>query len=195
MSLKFLVENFHNPVYARVVRNDTAYADTLALTISELDRLMAMYAQGGNPQHLRLLRDSMDHWIRRYHGYSIGGSIGSHYIQVGVDKNDCVFEHIIPASKIRDMMLAGALTVPQALNAPTCLISKHNDKILREAGHVSTSPSYWHFFERYNVLTNCEFSIYNGSTIADLHGWTLDKHYKHFGVDNGQKTILAGRAE
>ena len=183
MSLKSLVENFQNPVYTRVVRNHTAYTDTLALTTSELSRLINMYQQGGHPQHLRLLRDSMDHWIRRYHGYTIGGSIGSHYIQVGVDKNNCVFEHIIPASKIRDMMLAGALTVSQALNAPTCLISKHNDKILREAGHVSTSPSYWHFFGRYSVLTNYEFSIYNGETIADLHGWTLENHYKHFGVD------------
>ena len=182
MSLQLLIERFQEPNYGRVTRDASAYADTLALTVSELDRLIGMYAQGGTMQHLRLLRDSMDHWIRRYHGYTIGGSIGSHYIQVGVDPKDCVFEHIIPASKIRDMMLAGVLTVKQALNAPTCLISKSNDQVLRQSGHVSSSPDYWHFFDRYNVLTQNTFAVYNGQPIADTHGWTLDKHYKHFGV-------------
>lgn len=182
MSLKLLIENFQESNYGRVTRNASAYTETLSLTVNELERLIGMYRQGGGMQHLRLLRDSMDHWIRRYHNYTIGGSIGSHYIQVGVDPKDCVFEHIIPASKIRDMMLGGVLTVQQALNAPTCLISKSNDEVLRQAGHVSTSPSYWHFFDRYNVLTQNTFAIYNGQTIADTHGWTLDKHYKHFGV-------------
>jgi hypothetical protein len=181
-NLKTLVETFSEADYGRVTRNESAYAETLALTVSELDRLVTMYKAGGGLQHLRLLRDSIDHWIRRYHGYTIGGGIGSHYTQLGVNPRDCIFEHIIPASKIRDMMLAGALTVDQALNAPTCLISKANDEVLRRAGHASTSPSYWHFFDRYNVLTGNTFSVYNGPTIADMHGWTLDKHYKHFGV-------------
>ncbi len=182
MSLQTLIENYQEADYGRVTRDATAYADTLALTTSEINRLVGMYQEGGSLQHLRLLRDSIDHWIRRYHNYTIGGSIGSHYIQVGVDPKDCVFEHIIPASKIRDMMLAGVLTVKQALNAPTCLISKSNDEVLRQSGHVSTSPSYWHFFDRYNVLTQNTFAVYNGQTIADLHGWTLDKHYEHFGA-------------
>jgi len=180
--LEILIENFGEADYGRVTRNESAYAETLELTVSEINRLTVMYKAGGGMQHLRLLRDSIDHWIRRYHGYTIGGGIGSHYIQVGVNPRDCIFEHIIPASKIRDMMLAGVLTVPQALNAPTCLISKDNDEVLRRAGHVSTSPSYWHFFDRYNVLTGNTFSVYNGPTVANLHGWTLDKHYQHFGV-------------
>jgi hypothetical protein len=181
-NLKTLIEGFGEADYGRVTRNESAYAETTELTVNEINRLVVMYKAGGGMQHLRLLRDSIDHWIRRYHGYTIGGGIGSHYIQVGVNSRDCIFEHIIPASKIRDMMLAGVLTVPQALNAPTCLISKTNDDVLRQAGHVSTSPSYWHFFDRYNVLTGNTFSVYNGATIADTHGWTLDKHYKHFGV-------------
>ncbi len=194
MDFQSLVESFQESAYTRVTRDTVAYQDTLQLTCNELERLIAMYRQGGNPQHLRLLRDSMDHWIRRYHSYTIGGSIGSHYVQIGVDPKDCIFEHIIPASKIRDMMLAGVLTVKQALNAPTCLISKSNDQSLRQAGHVSTSPSYWHFFDRYLVLTNCKFAVYNGTEIKDLHDWTLDKHYKHFGVDDGTCTISAAQA-
>jgi hypothetical protein len=103
-------------------------------------------------QTARLLRDSIDHWIRRYHGYAIEGSIGSHYTEVGVDKANCVFEHVIPAAKVRDMLLQGVLTVKQALNTPTCLISTRNDEILREEGHVSSSPDYWHFFKRYEMF-------------------------------------------
>ena len=118
-NLKTLIENFGEADYGRVTRNESAYAETTALTVSELDRLITMYKAGGGLQHLRLVRDSIDHWIRRYHGYTIGGGIGSHYTQVGVNPRDCIFEHIIPASKIRDMMLAGVLTVQQALNAPT----------------------------------------------------------------------------
>ena len=180
--LKTLIEGFGDADYGRVTRNESAYAETTELTVSEINRLVVMYKAGGGMQHLRLLRDSIDHWIRRYHGYTIGGSIGSHYVQVGVDHKDCVFEHIIPASKIRDMMLAGVLTVPQALNAPTCLISKDNDEVLRKTGHGSSSPSYWHFFDRYNVLLGNDFALHNGQVIADMHGWTLEEHYKHFGV-------------
>jgi hypothetical protein len=79
------------------------------------------------------------------------------------------------------MMLAGALTVNQALNAPTCLISKANDEVLRRAGHVSTSPSYWHFFDRYSVL-NTTFKTYNGQPITNLHDWTLEKHFTFFNI-------------
>jgi hypothetical protein len=178
------MQNMRGKKYVNVKRNDKAYEQARSTTTEELERLLDLYRNTviEDDMRARLLRDSIDHWIRRYHGYTIGGGIGSHYIQVGVDPRDCIFEHIIPASKIRDMMLAGVLTVPQALNAPTCLISKTNDEVLRRAGHVSTSPSYWHFFDRYNVLTGNTFSVYNGKVIADPHNWTLEQHYKHFGV-------------
>lgn len=179
-NLQALIESFGEADYGRVTRNESAYAETLSLTKSEIDRLVGMYRAGGGMQHLRLLRDSIDHWIRRYHGYTIGGSIGSHYVQVGVDPKDCVFEHIIPASKVRDMMLANVLTVDQALNAPTCLISKSNDEILRKTGHGSSSPNYWHFFDRYAVLLGNSFALHDGTAIKDLHVWTLDKHYNQF---------------
>lgn len=179
--LRHLVESFTEAEYGRVTRDHSAYAETQSLTESEINRLLAMYRQGGGMQHLRLLRDSIDHWIRRYHGYTIGGSIGSHYQQQDVDPRDCIFEHIIPASKVRDMLLAGVLTVQQALNAPTCLISKSNDVLLRQAGHVSSSPSYWNFFDRYQTLAS-QFVTHDGVAIPDPHSWTLDKHYKHFNI-------------
>jgi hypothetical protein len=183
--LQKLIEGFSPVTYSRVQRGDKSYKETYELTVSELERLVGMYKslqQVG--QTARLIRDSIDHWIRRYHGYAIEGAIGSHYKEVGVDLSNCVFEHVIPAAKVRDMLLQGRLTVRQALNAPTCLISKRNDDILREEGHVSSSPDYFYFFKRYAVFDDAKFVTYNGQTIEDLDAWTLEDHYRFFDVDS-----------
>jgi len=181
--LKILVESFAPVTYSRVQRGDQAYRETYDLTVAELERLVKMYkALTTVGQTARLLRDSMDHWIRRYHGYAIEGSIGAHYTEVGVDKANCVFEHVIPAAKVRDMLLQGILTVRQALNTPTCLISNRNDNILREEGHVSSSPDYWHFFDRYAVFDDARFTTYNGTSVDNPHKWTLGRHFDFFGI-------------
>jgi hypothetical protein len=183
-NLQTLVENFTPVTYSRVQRGDQAYRETMDITVRELSRLVTLYREHQQiGQTARLLRDAIDHWIRRYHGYAIEGSIGSHYVEVGIDRANCIFEHVIPAAKIRDMLLQGVLTVNQALNAPTCLISKRNDAILREQGHVSSSPDYYRFFRRYRVFDDAQFVTYNGQPIADLDSWTLDQHYQYFGID------------
>ena len=179
MSLQQLVESYQDMEYSRVTRNQQAYNDTLELTVRELDRLVSMYQQGGNLQHLRLIRDSIDHWIRRYHGYTIGGSIGTHYREQGL-KDKGIFEHVIPASKLRDMLLTGTLTIKQALHAPICRISSHSDLLLREQGKVSKTENYWLFFKRYKDL-DCTIETHDGTKI-DLETWTLQDHYKQFGV-------------
>lgn len=183
-SLKKLIEGFAPVNYSRVQRGDRAYKETYDLAVSELERLVKMYKdlqQVG--QTARLLRDSIDHWVRRYHGYAIEGSIGAHYTEIGIDQANCVFEHVIPAAKVRDMLLQGILTVKQALNTPTCLISKRNDEILREEGHVSSSPDYWNFFKRYNVFDEAKFVTYNGQPIDNLNAWTLEDHYHFFNIN------------
>ena len=178
MNLKESLENFVDADYGRVTRNDQAYQDTISLTVSELDRLVAMYNQGGNMQHLRLLRDSIDHWIRRYHGYTIGGSIGTHYREQSIVGKG-IFEHVIPASKLRDMLIKGTRTVQQALNAPICRVSEDTDSMLRERGLVSTNHNYWHFFWRYAGLNNMVIETHDG-TVIDPATWTLEQHYEYF---------------
>lgn len=183
-TLQKLVESFAPVNYSRVQRGDQAYQETYALTVQELERLCVQYRQLQQVgQTARLLRDAIDHWIRRYHGYAIEGSIGAHYTEVGVDKANCVFEHVIPAAKVRDMLLQGVLTVKQALNTPTCLISRRNDEILREQGHVSSSPDYWHFFKRYEMFDNAQFVTYNGQAIEHMDSWTLQDHFEFFNID------------
>lgn len=181
-NLKTLVEGYQHKNYKRVQRNDESYSQTLAFTVAELERLVSMYnEQFEENQTSRLIRDSIDHHIRRYHGYSIEGAIGSHYREIGVDIKQCVFEHVIPASSVRDMLIQGRLSIVQALNTPTCLIRKASDNILRESGLSSTSPSNWYFFRRYEGLQS-KFETYNGQPIADLHNITLEDHFKLFGV-------------
>lgn len=180
--LKTLVEGYQNKNYKRVQRNTDSYRQTLAFTISELERLVPMYnEQFAENQTARLIRDSIDHHIRRYHGYAIEGAIGSHYREVGVDDQQSVFEHVIPASSVRDMLIQGRLTINQALNTPTCLIKKTSDDMLRHSGLSSTSPSNWFFFRRYSVL-NSTFETYNGQAISDINSMTLEDHFKLFGI-------------
>ena len=131
-------------------------------------------------QHLRLLRDSIDHWIRRYHGYTIGGSIGTHYREKGLTEKG-IFEHVIPASKLRDMLINGTLTVGQALNAPICRVSTASDTILRESGLGSTNNDYWHFFLRY-AGSGAIIETHDGKKI-NLQTWTLKDHYEYFGIE------------
>lgn len=181
-NLKTLVESFVKRAYKKVQRNDKAYRQTLDITTSELERLLEMYRGCiDEDQTARLIRDSIDHWIRRYHDYVIRGSIGSHYIATGIVSGDTIFEHIIPANIVRDMLIGGRLTINQALNAPTCLISKVDDVILRKSGLAASSPDHWHFFDRYSVL-NTTFKTYNGQEITDLHAWTLEKHFAFFNI-------------
>lgn len=181
-TLKELIESFRKRAYKRVQRNDQSYKQTYDFTVSELERLLEMYrACIDEDQYARLLRDSMDHHIRRYHGYSIEGNFGGHYRQFGVDEKNCIFEHIIPATNVLAMLIEGRLTVNQALNTPTCLINKTDDVILRESGLGSSSPDNWNFFKRYKVL-NSKFRTYNGTQIEDLDTFTLEDHFKLFGI-------------
>jgi hypothetical protein len=166
-----------------VKRNEEAYAKCLDFTKSELERLLKMY-EGMLEEDMtaRLIRDSIDHHIRRYHGYAIEGRIGSHYREVGVVEKDSIFEHVIPASSVRDMLIEGRLTINQALNTPVCLVKKSSDQILKENGLTKTSPNNWKFFKRYSVL-NSQFTTFNGQPMSDLENWTLADHFKLFNVD------------
>jgi hypothetical protein len=179
-----LVEGFVKPSRSRgVKRNDESYAQCLETTTSELERLVDMYRNTVFVEDMRarLLRDNIDKWIRRYHDYAIQGRIKSHYREVDVDEKDCVFEHIVPVSSLVDMLIQDRLTISQALNAPTCLIKKSSDVILKDNGLTKISPNIWFFFRRYQIL-NSNFVTYNGQPMTNINNWSLDDHWKLFGV-------------
>ena len=188
--LKESLESFVNPVYERTKRNDRSYTATTEYVTRRLKNLVSEYKTSScisemtkppsELQTLRLIRDEIDHNIRRYHGYSIKGSIGAHYKQVGVTKG--IFEHMIPASTVRDLLLAEVITPYQACNMPTCTLSKENDQLLKDAGLNSTTPDIYNFWLRYKKCFNTinQFETYDGTAILTSK-WTLDNHFDYFG--------------
>lgn len=183
--LKEAVEGFEEINYRQVMveRNEAAYRITEEFIRDEVSRLVEMYRNlTVLDQRARLIRDGIDLYLRRGHGYAIEGRIGSHYREVGVDPDNCIFEHMIPQSRIRDLLIQDRISLKQAMNPPTCLISKSNDVLLSKSGFNNKTPSYWHFFDRYTGVFQSQYETFNGQKIEDPHSWTLGRHYEFFGV-------------
>lgn len=181
------MQNMRGKRYVNVKRNAKAYEQALETTTEELQRLVDLYRTtvAEDDMRARLLRDSIDHWIRRYHKYAIQGKIKSHYHQRGVSlaAKDCIFEHVIPASTVRDKLIAGELSINQALNVPTCRISRQVDALLRKKGLHDSTPDGWLFFRRYQlVYSDMAVDTYNGQAIKNLDTWTLQDHFDLFGI-------------
>jgi hypothetical protein len=185
-----LQENMQNVKVRRknnVKRNDKAYAQALLTVTQELERLLALYRDTVFEEDMRarLYRDMMDFLIRRYHKYAIQGKIKSHYHQKGVSllAKDVTFEHVIPAATVRDKLILGELTINQALNVPTCRISKTCDKSLQNKGLHDNTPDAWFYFKRYKLaMADIAIETYNGQPIPNLDTWTLQDHFDFFGV-------------
>ena len=174
-----LIENFVPPVYSRTPRNAESYRATYRYCSGRLAEILEIYRGSTNDQQtLRLVRDDMDNLLRRYHGYAIKENIGAHYREVGVDA-DADFEHLIPAARIRDMMIAGVLTINQALNCPTVTLSRAKHQELKEAGWASHTPDVWLPFRRYSQVFDAQFETYDGRAV-DPHTWTIEDHYQYF---------------
>ena len=186
-NLKTLVEAWQPKQKKSVKRNDTAYQQCLETTTAELERLLEQYRTTVFEEDMRarLLRDSIDHHVRRYHKYAIQGSIKSHYNQKGVSmaSEDCIFEHVIPAGQVRDMLIDGALTINQALNVPTCRVSRDNNKRLNDLGLHDHNSTPFYPFRRYKAaMGDSTFETYNGQVTIDLESWSLEDHYKQFNI-------------
>lgn len=174
-----LIESFVPPVYRRTPRNQEAYRATYNYCHSRLCSILDIYRASTNDQQtLRLIRDDMDNLLRRYHGYCIKENIGAHYREVNPG-NAVDFEHLIPAARVRDMMISGHMTIDQALNCPTVNLSRAKHHALKEAGWASHTPDMWLPFRRYIQIFDAEFVTHDGMVIDPLT-WTLAQHYNYF---------------
>jgi exopolyphosphatase/pppGpp-phosphohydrolase len=133
-----------------------------------------------NAQELREIRNEMDESLRRYHEYCIQQRDGmkAHYHEVGADA-ECDFEHLIPASRIRDLLLAGVITTEQGLNAPTVRLSRAKHMALKDAGWASKTPNMWLPFQRYTNVFAAVYETHDG-TVINPETWTLEQHYAYF---------------
>ena len=173
------IKNFCAPVYARTKRNSSAYAATAAYVTGNLRRLVELYCTAENDmQTARLIRDDIDNALRRYHQYCIKGRIGAHYVEIGLEGNG-IFEHMIPTSTVRDLLIAGVLTPEQACNVPTCRLSRERDDLLRAKGWVSRTPDVYRFWKRYEYCFDTQgvFSTWDGAPVDTA--MTLLDHFEN----------------
>jgi hypothetical protein len=179
--LKESLEQFTAPIYGKTKRSAETYQTVAGYCKSNLTRLGAEYHAVQNDQQLlREIRNDIDTYLRRYHEYCIQQRDGmkAHYHEVGADE-DCDFEHLIPASRIRDLLLASSITVEQALNAPTVRLSRAKHMALKDAGWASKTPNMWLPFERYTNVFTATYQTHDGTQI-DPETWTLEQHFDYF---------------
>lgn len=174
------IAGFKEPVYSRVKRNSSSYKATKDYVVDNLSRLVTLYRSvKNNEQMLRLIRDDIDNALRRYHQYCIKENIGSHYVERGLVGNG-IFEHMVPNSTVRDLLLAQTITAEQACNMPTCKLSQEKDQLLRDYKWTSRTPDIYNFWNRYSLCfdTKKTFETYDGLVINPK--MTLDDHFQLF---------------
>lgn len=185
MITKESLQNFVEINYGKTKRTNDTYDTVSKYCHDRISAILADYdARCGNAQLLREQRNDLDFWLRRYHGYCImqRPDFRAHYFEVGVDENECEFEHLIPASTVRDLLLHKIFTINQAFNSPTVMLSRVKHKALKKAGFGSKTPDIWLPFKRYTQVFSADFKRHDG-TIIDQTVWTLADHFNHFLVD------------
>ena len=108
--LKESLEQFTPPVYGKTKRTAETYRTVADYCMRNLIRLIAEYhTVKNNQQLLREIRNDIDKYLRRYHEYCIQQRDGmeAHYHEQNADE-ECDFEHLIPAAKVRDDALSRA---------------------------------------------------------------------------------------
>jgi hypothetical protein len=179
--LKESLEKFTAPVYGKTKRTAETYKTVATRCKTQLARFINEYRAVENDQQLlREIRTDIDEQIRRYHEYCIKqrDNMAAHYHEQGAD-TETDFEHLIPLKRIRDLLLAGAITVEQALNAPTVKLSRAKHVQLKDAGWASATPDMWLPFRRYSQVFEATFETHDG-VLVDPATWTLEYHFDYF---------------
>ena len=179
--LKESLDQFTAPVYGKTRRTADTYRTVADYCRRNLVRLVVEYHAVENDQQLlREIRNDIDTYLRRYHEYCIQQRDGmkAHYHEVDADE-DCDFEHLIPAARIRNLLLVSSISVEQALNAPTVRLSRSKHAALKDAGWASNTPDMWLPFRRYTQVFDATYETHDGTAI-DPDTWTLEQHFDYF---------------
>ena len=177
--LKEKIDNFRQPKFTNRKRDAESYKNIHAYVINDLRRLAKAYHKVTHDEDtLKLIREDVDHVLRRFHKYCIKERIGAHYIEVGVE--DGIFEHMVPNSVTRDLLLYDVISVHDACAMPTCLLSAESDALLREKGWSSQTPDIYYFWKRYEYCFEVEdrFTTWDGTPVDPAQ--TLDDHFWKF---------------
>jgi hypothetical protein len=181
MNVNETTKGFVQTNQKNVIRNGESYEQTRIFTIRVIKIALFTYRRLDKANMTaRLLRDLIDWMLRRYHGYCIKENIGAHYREVGATKKQCDFEHVVPASLARDLLIHGRITIEQAMNIPTCLLRKTKHKKLNSTKLSKTTPDIAYFWLRYKDL-KVKIETHKGDPV-NLDTWTLADHYNYFGI-------------
>jgi hypothetical protein len=178
--LRELLEGWRPGNLPQVTRSGATYQQVINRTQRQLtDLVMEYHNQESYDQTTQMIREEIDETLRRYHKYCIRDHVGAHYRESDLPRNHPVeFEHVIPIRVVRESLLAGRLTREQALNVPTCYLSREKHTKLNQIGmQYSTPCSYW-FWQRYQKL-DIKIQTRNGDSV-DLGSWNLDDHFRYF---------------
>jgi hypothetical protein len=181
MSRRSLLEGWRPPTHPRVKRSGASYQQTEDFIKKELERHVLAYTKlESHDQTARLIRDEIDDLLRRYHGYCIQENQGAHYREVGLrEGTPTEFEHVIPAKVARDALLTARMTLDDALNIPTCVLSRTKHRELNSTNLGKTTPDPYWFWRRYQGL-GIKIETRDGKPV-DLNTWNIDDHYDYFG--------------
>ena len=165
-----------------VRRGGASYDATYHWACAELAESVKQYqALQIEDQTARLIRDKMDFVLRRYHNYCIKENFGAHYCEVGLQHDTPTeFEHVVPAALARDLLLRGRITIDEALNIPTCKLTREKHRALNATKLGSTTPDIVWFWQRYSSL-GIAVETHDGNAV-DMTTWNLETHYQYFGV-------------
>ena len=179
-TLKERVEGYTQKKSTPVKRGGPSYDATHKFVRRGIKIMVAMYARlKTEDQTARLIRDVIDFLLRRYHNYAIKENIGAHYYELGLKPNvKTEFEHVIPAAVARDLLLVGRMTVDEAMNIPTCRLSKAKHKKLNSTKLGSTTPDIYWYWQRYESL-GVTVTTHDGTEV-DMATWNLETHYAYF---------------
>ena len=111
-----------------------------------------------------------------YHGVA-----GATYreVKVFLIKGKIDFEHVIPVVQLIGLLLAGRITVDEALKAPTCLLRKRYHSLV-DKKFQDTTPDIQNFWQRYiQTIGSIKIETNEGDEV-DMNTWNLDQHYIYF---------------
>ena len=179
-SLQERVGEFRPARVDNVVRNGQSYEQSYKFTKRVLKLCKVVFNRlPDNGQAARHVRNLALWSLRQYHEYCIEGHFGAHYRQVGLkaaDKKE--FEHVLPVSLARDLMFFDMLTIDEAMNIPTCFLSKHKHRQLAKLKLGDSTPDIYWFWKRYADL-GIIIETHDGTPV-DFSKWSLDTHYQYF---------------
>jgi hypothetical protein len=130
-----------------IKRTNEYYKQCEYTAIKTIEFLIELYKDPNASQ--QEIKRNINRTLRRFHDYNILERKDIILYYVDTSSEDTTVEHVIPVNIIADKLINGEITIKEALYTDICLLSKTNNKLLREAGLTNTHNNLNKPFSRY----------------------------------------------